>query len=329
MIKTGVLLLTVLFAIGCTASPEPRPAHKRFRPGILFPEAQHQPGKTVPPPAPPKPALQSPQPKAPVQYSRPTVKRAPAFTIPRTFNLPSVIHHKDQSIMVRVPAGSYWVPSQPVSPFVVGENTRMERQHVNEFFMDRAEITVAQYQQFNPQYDETRYTGGEACPQCPVMAVNWFEAQRYCQWAGKRLPTESEWETAARGTSDHRFPWGDQPLAGYGNIQGDRDGFVDIAPPGSLPLGASPFGALDMIGNVWEWVSTQAMLSPMTESGESLTGDSRHLVKGGSWRSPDHMATISYRNLVDPQIKNPRFGFRCAKSAVNENESQIKNPLQD
>ncbi len=131
MTKTGVLLLTVLFAIGCTASPEPRPAHKRSRPGILFPEAQHQPGKTVPPPAPPKSAPQSPQPKAPVQYSRPTVKRAPVLTTPRTFHLPSVIHHKDQSVMVRVPAGSYWVPSQPVSPFVVGENTRMERKHIN------------------------------------------------------------------------------------------------------------------------------------------------------------------------------------------------------
>lgn len=224
--------------------------------------------------------------------------------------------------MVRVPAGSYWVPSQPVSPFVVGENTRMERKHMNEFFIDREEITVAQYRKFQPEYDEARYTGGEACPQCPVMAVNWFEAQRYCQWAGKRLPTENEWETAARGNSGHRFPWGDQPLEGYGNIQGDRDGFVDIAPPGSFPLGASPFGALDMIGNVWEWVSTQVVLSPLTELTGGLSDDSRHLVKGGSWRSPDHMATISYRNLVDPQMKNPTFGFRCAKSANLETDIQ-------
>jgi len=323
----GILLLAVVFVFGCTASPDKRtPTHKRPR-GTLFPESQK-----LPPASPAKTPTTQPavrKPKGPPRYTRPAVRPAPALRAPQTFRLPAVIHHKDQSILVRVPSGTYWVPSRNVSPFVVGQNTRLERKTVHEFFIDRAEITVAQYQQFDPEYDETRYTGGDACPQCPAMAVNGFEAQRYCQWAGKRLPTENEWEAAARGNSEHTYPWGDSPLEGFGNIQGKRDGYLAAAPPGSFPKGASPFGALDMIGNVWEWVSTPVVLSSPAESPGKLEGNSLYLVKGGSWRSPPEMATISYRNLVDPQIANPTFGFRCAKSAGAETDSQIINPLQD
>jgi formylglycine-generating enzyme required for sulfatase activity len=311
----GVLLLVVLFAFGCTTSPDPRPAHKRSRSGALFPEVKHQPGKTVPVPA---SAPQQPKPKATVQYTRPATRPAPTSHIPRKFHLPTVIHHKDQSVMVRVPSGSYWVPSENVSPFQVGQNQRLDRKNLPEFLIDRAEITVAQYKQFNPDYDETLYTGGEECPQCPAMAVNWFNAQRYCQWAGKHLPTENEWEAAARGTSEHPFPWGNQALEGFANIWGGQDGFVSVAPPGSFPKGASPFGAVDMIGNVWEWVSTPVMLPSLAESQPGLESNSLYLAKGGGWRSSPEMATISYRNLADPNIKNPTFGFRCSKSAAAE-----------
>lgn len=231
--------------------------------------------------------------------------------------------------MVRVPADSYWVPSENVSPFQVGQNQRLDHKNLQEFWIDREEITVAQYKQFNPEYIETPYTGGEECPKCPAMAINWFNAQRYCQWAGKRLPTENEWEAAARGTSEHPFPWGDQRLAGFGNIQGDQDGFVGVALPGSFAKGASPFGALDMIGNMWEWVSTPVALSSLAESQPGLQSNSLYLVKGGGWRSPPEMATISYRNLVDPNINNPTFGFRCAKSANPESGFQTENPFQN
>ncbi len=312
----GVLWLVVLFAFGCATSYDPPPAHKRSRSGTLFPEVKNQPRKTVPVPA---PAPQRPKPKAPVQYTRPAIRPAPTSHIPRKFHLPTVIHHKDQSVMVRVPSGSYWVPSDNVSPFQVGQNRRLDHKNLPEFLIDRAEITIAQYKQFKPDYDETLYTDGEECPQCPAMAVNWFNAQRYCQWAGKRLPTENEWEAAARGTSQQPLPWGDQPLEeGFANIQGDQDGFVNVAPPGSFPKGASPFGALDMIGNVWEWVGTPVVLPSLAESQPALQSNSLYPAKGGGWRSPPEMATISYRNLADPNIKNPTFGFRCAKSAVVE-----------
>ena len=315
---TGVLLLVVLFAFGCTTSYNPSPAHKRSRSGTLFPEVKHQPGKTVPAPA-PAPALQQPKPKATVQYTRPAIRPAPTTQMPRKFHLPTVMHHKDQSVMIRVPSGSYWVPSGNVAAFQMGQNRRLDHKNLPEFLIDRAEITVMQYKRFKPEYDETLYTGGEACPQCPAMAVNWFNAQRYCQWAGKRLPTEDEWEAAARGTSEHPLPWGDQPLEGFANIQGGQDGFMNVAPPGSFPKGASPFGALDMIGNVWEWVSTPVVLPSLAESQPGLQSNSMYPAKGGGWRSSPEMATISYRNLADPNIKNPTFGFRCAKSMTTEN----------
>ena len=217
----GALLLVVLFAFGCATSYDPPPVHKRSRSGTLFPEVKHQFEKTVPVAA---PAPQQPKPKAPVQYTRPAIRPSPSLLIPRKFHLPTVIHHKDQSVMVRVPSGSYWVPMENVASSQVGQNQRLDHKTLPEFLIDRAEITVAQYKQFKPDYDETLYTGGEECPQCPAMAVNWFDAQRYCQWAGKRLPTENEWEAAARGTSEHSLPWGDQPFEGFANIQGDPDG---------------------------------------------------------------------------------------------------------
>lgn len=231
--------------------------------------------------------------------------------------------------MVRVPSGSYMVPSENVSSFKVGQNQRLARKALPEFLIDRTEITVAQFKQFDPDYVETLFTGGEECPQCPAMGINWFNAQRYCRWAGKRLPTENEWEAAARGTSELPFPWGDQPLEGFGNIQGVQDGFVNAAPSGSFPKGASPYGAMDMIGNVWEWVSTPVVLSSLAESRPGLQSNSLYLAKGGGWRSPSEMATISYRNLADPNINNPTFGFRCAKSANLETDFQTENPFQN
>lgn len=220
--------------------------------------------------------------------------------------------------MVRIPAGVYWVPTEVVSSFALGHNNRLERKTLREFFIDRTEITVAQYQRFNPDYDETLYTSGRECPQCPAMAVDWLYARRYCQWAGKRLPTENEWEAAARGLSETKYPWGNQPMDHFANIHGESDGFAEAAPTGSFPKGASPLGVLDMIGNVWEWVSTTVVLSSLAESQPGLQSNSRPVVKGGGWRSRPDMAAISYRNLVDPQISNPTFGFRCAKSANSD-----------
>lgn len=179
------------------------------------------------------------------------------------------------------------------------------------FYMDRLEITVAQYKNFDSGFDEKAFTEGRECPACPAMGIDWTEASRYCRWAGKRLPTEAEWIAAARGHSGNPWPWGNKYLPGRANLQGAGDGALFASPVGSYPKGASPFGALDMIGNVWEWVAT--VYSPPAGNNPPSKKKILRIVKGGGWTSDEKTARISFRNVVAPDIKNPTFGFRCVK----------------
>ena len=179
------------------------------------------------------------------------------------------------------------------------------------FYIDQMEVTVAKYKKINPEYDETPFTGKGGCPSCPAMGIDWPSADGYCRSVGKRLPTEAEWETAARGPTHYRLPWGNQFDSKHANLVGDKDGFLSAAPVGSFPLGTSPYGAMDMIGNVWEWVGTPHSplpVSPVLKKDEVL-----RLAKGGGWTSPPERTTIDYRNVVNGAMKNPTFGFRCVK----------------
>ncbi|MBC7173625.1 MAG: SUMF1/EgtB/PvdO family nonheme iron enzyme, partial [Polyangiaceae bacterium] len=166
-----------------------------------------------------------------------------------------------------------------------------------------------------------------ALPDHPVSGVTALEAETYCSFVGGRLPTEAEWERAARGDSrpPHRFPWGraySERLANHGQI-GERpdgiDGYRYAAPVGSFPDGASPFGVLDMAGNVWEWTADRF------ERGGYATGPSvdprgadssnGRVVRGGSWRSSPITLRVSHRVPVPETLSAPDLGFRCAHDA--------------
>jgi sulfatase modifying factor 1 len=156
-------------------------------------------------------------------------------------------------------------------PFVMGSrdndsdpDEKPEHQvYLKTYFLDKHEVTQDAYDRFLKmtrrvkrkievfEDDPTKLLKSEY----PAIAVTWDDAEAYCKWAGKRLPTEAEWEKAARGEGKRRYAWGDEFISGYANIDGTEDGFRYLAPPGSFESGRSPYGIYDMTGNVGEWVA--------------------------------------------------------------------------
>jgi formylglycine-generating enzyme required for sulfatase activity len=232
--------------------------------------------------------------------------------------------------MVRIPAGEFVMGSDEL------ETERPPRTvFLKAYFIDIYEVTNAQYREFLDTHPNigppVRWADtGFNKPNQPVIGVLWDDAAAYCQWVGKRLPTEAEWEKAARGTDGRRWPWGnvfDAKIGGttfHANVVGSEDGFDLTAPVGSYPTGVSPYGVFDMAGNVDEWVQdlmdpNYYAVSPRENPVRSdPTGLSELLkvVRGGYFSAAPERCRTAYRRGMLPVISAVGIiGFRCAKDA--------------
>ena len=236
--------------------------------------------------------------------------------------------------MVLVPAGEFTMGSEGKA---IGEDAAEKPVHtVNlaAFRIDRNEVTTAQFCRFLNAVKTTQDAQGRALlgpvpylpiaqtagawqPKAgkeafPMTTVTWYGAAAYAAWAGKRLPTEAEWEKAARGNDARKFPWGND--MDYSLL---RFGQGAIGTVGAKPAGASPYGCLDMAGNAWEWTSSVFKPYPYVASDGREAADSaeRRVARGGSWTGEPHIAHAAYRFRPYPAFAHDFLGFRCAQNA--------------
>ena len=223
---------------------------------------------------------------------------------------------------------------------------------VSAFLVDRYEVTCQQYRAFlveNPEWRKGRvhpsladgdylldWTGLEyrrGYGDYPVVWVSWAAASAYAAWRGARLPTEAEWEAAARGIDGRRFPWGNAapdadgiPRCNYRSVPPDRDGHRTTAPVGSYKEGASPFGVCDLAGNVWEWVADwhdpdYYTESPAADPRGPASGTYR-VLRGGSWSVPAQWVRSTVRLRAFPTRSSNQVGFRCARSLEDRTDAR-------
>jgi len=265
--------------------------------------------------------------------------------IPTETSIPNYrISEKDQSEQIYIPAGEFIMGTKDTDAQHTLDNgvaypeVPMHTLYLDGYWIDKYEVTNARYALcvadgsctapwVNFSNTRQEYYGNPEFHNYPVIMVDWWQANTFCKWAGGHLPSEAEWEKAARGTDGRRYPWGNEAITsdkanfcdvnctrGHANPAFD-DGYADTAPVGSFPNGASPYGLMDMAGNVWEW--TRSIPSPYPydpNDGREAEDGYQYIWRGGPWSNGIWWirATLRYKSV--PKYWYENLGFRCAAS---------------
>lgn len=251
--------------------------------------------------------------------------------------------------MIRIPGGMFLMGSDsnnsgPFPPSI--DELPQSQVYVRTFYIDRYEVTESQYLEFLNSTGSKKYPGywmeggrpdiyPEGHESYPVSDIDWMDARDYCQWAGKRLPTEMEWEKAARGQDGRIWPWGDVFVEGWSNTAEISSKWPSPkgqeifpvkgwkAPVGSHPEDKSPYGVYDMAGNVQEWTSSAYATYRGNPARTVEATDRFRVLRGGSYLAKAEFSRAAYRNAVMPTIgpsesdgwhSDYTYGFRCARS---------------
>ncbi len=234
--------------------------------------------------------------------------------------------------MVEVPGGGFLMGcNDAVDDLCLDDEFPYHTVDVSTFWIDEFEVTADEYMACTDASGCSVAETGNAWNNCnlgivdredhPINCVTWYQAVDYCAWVGKRLPTEAEWEKAARGTDGRMYPWGNEtPTCDHAVIAWAGCSFQSSTEPvGSRPLGASPYGAQDMAGNVWEWVEDWYHETydgaPTDGSAWVVPEDTRRVVRGGSWNEYylSNDLRTSHRRSDMPEHNNAHLGFRCVQ----------------
>ena len=300
--------------------------------------------------------------EAPIEPTEAPTTATPAPPEPTpTLGIGSTMTGQDGMTLLYVPAGEFLRGSKEDDPAADDDEHPQRSIYLDAFWIDETEVTNAMFARFvqetGHQTDAEKegwgwaFTGGnwgrtdgaewrhpqgpdstiKGLEQHPVVQVSWNDAKAYCEWAGRDLPTEAQWEKAARGADGRTYPWGNEDVAGHlvnlcdkncpfsGNrIDSIDDGYEFTAPVGSYPEGASPYGALDMVGNVWEWIADWYDAEYYNDSPERNPQgpDTRDLrvLRGGSWYYVARRVRAGSRGWDVPADRSVGDGLRCAAS---------------
>jgi serine/threonine-protein kinase len=252
--------------------------------------------------------------------------RAAGTQSPIPSELPIEMIDEKGLTMRLVPAGEFRMGSDDD----IHTNNPAHIVSLDAFYIDQYEVTNARYAACvaagacEPPHEtktdfRPSYYGDSQYDNFPVVYVDWSMAQTYCEWRGARLPTEAEWEKAARGTDGRSYPWGEGISCDQANYDGDPDFAIfcvaETSEVGRYESGKSPYGLYDMAGNVFEWVSSLLKPYPYnaTDGREDSTRRGDRVIRGGAWNEGPDDQQVFYRSWIRPDLFESVIGFRCAR----------------